>query len=87
MLYRRVEIQDGESVEPVQFVGVYALNWGGERGPPTVAFVEDEEASDKLDAYDTLIRLAHRLAVALTYHDSDVSVETMELLAELDSLV
>lgn len=61
MLYHRVEIVDGESVEPVQFVGVYALNWGREQ-EPTVAFVEDEEATDRLDMLE---KLARRLVFAL----------------------
>jgi len=37
-LYRRVDLVNGETDEPVQFVGVYVTRWG-ER-VPTVAFVQ-----------------------------------------------
>lgn len=41
-LYRRIEIKEGNSTEPVQYVGVYALNWQKEWGEPEAAFVEEE---------------------------------------------
>lgn len=41
-LYKAVEIKDGNSTEPVQYVGVYALNWQKEWGEPEIAFVEAE---------------------------------------------
>ena len=42
-LYRRVELNaNGETDEPVQFVGVYVTQWG-RASEPTVAFVEWQE--------------------------------------------
>lgn len=41
-LYRRVEIIDGETAEPVQFVGCYVTRWGVAI-EPTVAFVRYED--------------------------------------------
>lgn len=43
MNYKRVEIKDGNSTEPVQYVGVYALKWQKEWGEPEVGFVEIDE--------------------------------------------
>jgi hypothetical protein len=37
-LYRRVDLVDGATDEPVQFVGVYVTRWG--ESEPTVAFVQ-----------------------------------------------
>jgi hypothetical protein len=37
-LYRRVDLVDGATDEPVQFVGVYVMRWGERE--PTVAFVQ-----------------------------------------------
>jgi hypothetical protein len=43
-LFRAVEIVDGESVEPAQFVGVYVLHWPSDLlGAPTIGFVEVED--------------------------------------------
>lgn len=57
-MYRRVEIIDGESVEPVQFVGTYVLRWP--KGlEPQAAFVEADGVEAKLEA-------AEALATALT---------------------
>jgi len=39
-LYKRVEIQDGESAESVSFVGVHPLRWRSEWGEPQAAFAE-----------------------------------------------
>ena len=44
MYYRRVEIVDGETTEPAQFVGVHPLVWHRAcGGDPTAAFVESDE--------------------------------------------
>ena len=40
MLYKRIEIVDGESIEPVSFVGVHPVNWPGWVGEPAVGFAE-----------------------------------------------
>jgi hypothetical protein len=40
--YKAVEIKDGNSTEPVQYVGVYALNWQREWGEPEWGFVEHD---------------------------------------------
>lgn len=42
MKYKAVQIKDGDSTEPVQYVGVYVLNWQKEWGIPEIGFVEDE---------------------------------------------
>jgi len=43
MYYRAVEIKDGESAEPVSFVGVHPIAWHDiASGPPAVGFVEDD---------------------------------------------
>ena len=42
-LYRRVDLVNGETNEPVQFVGVYVLRWG--ESEPTVAFVQWSDGS------------------------------------------
>lgn len=47
-LYRRVEVVDGETAEPVQFVGNYVLRYGKER-EPTVAFVEWRDDTEPTD--------------------------------------
>ena len=41
-LYKAVEIKDGNSTEPVQYVGVYALNWQREWGEPEWGFIEHD---------------------------------------------
>lgn len=41
--YRLIRINDnGNTTEPVQYVGVYVLNWKKEWGIPEVAFVEND---------------------------------------------
>lgn len=42
MKYKIVEIKNGNSTEPVQYVGVYVLNWQKEWGEPEYGFVEEE---------------------------------------------
>ncbi len=45
-MYKRVEIKEGNSTEPIQYVGVYVLKWkdtNPEVDPPEVGFVEVEE--------------------------------------------
>ena len=44
MKYKAIEIKEGNSTEPVQYVGVYTLNWLKEWGIPEVGFVEIEES-------------------------------------------
>jgi len=44
-LYEAIEIKDGNSTEPVQYVGVYALNWKPEWGEPEMGFVEYAQQS------------------------------------------
>jgi len=55
-LYKAVEIKDGESTEPVQYVGVYCLHWMKEWGPPFMGFVEvdtpEEPVSNIVDNSD-----------------------------------
>lgn len=47
-LYRMVRpLRNGE---PVQYLGVYALRWRPEWGPPQVGFVEAKEEDDHADA-------------------------------------
>jgi hypothetical protein len=41
--YKRVEIINDVSTKPVQFVGIYVLNWQKEFGVPEVGFVEVDE--------------------------------------------
>jgi hypothetical protein len=43
MKYKMVDLKDGE---PIQYLGVYLLQWKSEWGDPTFGLVEDEE-SDK----------------------------------------
>lgn len=57
--YRRVEIVDGETKEPVNFVGFYPILWmEGDRAviQPTTAFVETDIVDDLLDAYKAIVR-------------------------------
>jgi len=54
VLYKRVEVIDGETPEPVQFIGVYTLRWPKDL-EAEVAFVEDEDATDRLAAYDAAL--------------------------------
>ena len=53
-LYRRVEVVDGESTEPVHFVGIRVIHWleGDCNIMPTAGFVEIETdiITDLLDA-------------------------------------
>ena len=52
-IYKRVEIVDGETKEPVQFVALHPFAWP-EDYIPTAAFVEDEDATARLTAADAL---------------------------------
>ncbi len=53
-MYRHVEMVEGNTVEPVSFVGIHPLRW--DKGyPPDVGFVEAEEAE--------LLRATHALCV------------------------
>ena len=52
-IYKRVEIVDGETKEPVQFVALHPFAWP-EDYTPTAAFVEDEDATARLTAADAL---------------------------------
>ena len=45
-LYRRVEITNGTTDEPVQFVAIYVLKWRPEWGEPDFALVEAEDPAD-----------------------------------------
>lgn len=47
MLYRQVELKEGELV---QFVGVYVTRWQREWGEPTVGFVQVDEAEEATQA-------------------------------------
>ena len=47
MHYRRVEIVDGETADPVHFVGIHPMMWPGYINP-TAAFVESDEAEKLL---------------------------------------
>ena len=47
MYYRRVEIVDGETAEPVHFVGIYPMDWPSYIAP-TAAFVESDEVGKLL---------------------------------------
>jgi hypothetical protein len=51
--YRRVEIVDGETEEPVNFVGVYTLHWP-EGYTPEAAFVEEDSIDAKMKAAKVL---------------------------------
>ena len=42
-MYKYVSIKDGESVEPVNFVGVHPFNWPANIGPPDAGFAEIDE--------------------------------------------
>lgn len=41
-LYKAVEINDEGSTEPVNYVGVYTLNWQKEWGKPEIGFTKYE---------------------------------------------
>ena len=56
-IYKRVEIVDGETKEPVQFVALHPFAWP-EDYTPTAAFVEDEDATARLTAADALAKAA-----------------------------
>ena len=56
-IYKRVEIVDGETKEPVQFVALHPFAWP-EDYTPTAAFVEDEDATARLTAADALATTA-----------------------------
>ena len=62
-LYRRVEIVDGETTEPVHYVGVHPITWmNADRKmiEPIVAFVESDEAEKLLRKIrDALIPVPH----------------------------
>ena len=50
-LYRKVEVKDGMTEVPVQYVGTYVMNWERQIGPdcyPTVAFVEDSDEGNEV---------------------------------------
>ena len=55
-IYKRVEIVDGETKEPVQFVALHPFAWP-EDYTPTAAFVEDEDATARLTAADALAKM------------------------------
>lgn len=59
-LYRRVNIVNGETAEPVHFVGIHPVAWG-ESPQPTVGFVEYTGPDPE--------RLAEALII-LAYHPS-----------------
>lgn len=50
MLYKRVEIKNGETTEPVSFVGVHPIAWPRYVGEPEVAFAEVDEDPEALRA-------------------------------------
>jgi len=49
MNYRSVTIEEGKATEPIQYVGVYTLNWKREWGPPERGFVELESYESESD--------------------------------------
>jgi hypothetical protein len=73
-VYRRIEIVNGESAEPVAWVAVHPVNWPGHIGEPDAAFIEDEAAERRLAA-------AERLAEA-----TDSLLGTLQNLADIPSL-
>jgi len=66
-LYRRIEIKEGNSTEPVQYVGVYTLNWQREWGEPEVAFTEEEPPSQEQVTVDEINELIQPHAITLEH--------------------
>lgn len=62
MLYKRVEIKNGETTEPVSFVGVHPIAWPRYVGEPEVAFAEVDEDTEALRAAGD--ELAEKASVA-----------------------
>jgi hypothetical protein len=60
-IYRRVEIVNGESAEPVAWVAVHPVNWPGWVGAPDAGFVEDEATERRLAAAEWLAVEADRM--------------------------
>ena len=77
MYYRRVKIVDGETAEPVHFVGIFPANWPGYIAP-TAAFVESDEV-------EKLLRKI-RGSLALTPHAWD-TYHFDALIDEIDALL
>jgi hypothetical protein len=62
MLYRGVEIVDGETEEPVNYVGIHPIRWPTAEGrQPTVAFVAIDD-DDVFSAGDELAAAVEDLA-------------------------
>lgn len=53
MYYREVEIKDGKTVEPIQFVAIHPVRWPTYL-KPTAAFVEADGIEEKLTAAEAL---------------------------------
>jgi hypothetical protein len=69
-VYRRIEIVNGESAEPVAWVGVHPVNWPGWVGAPDAGFVEDEATERRLAAAEWLAAsVIDLLHVAAEYDD------------------
>lgn len=54
MLYQMVELEEGVDV---QYLGVYALKWKREWGPPSVGFVEPDQHERLLQEHTALQEL------------------------------
>jgi len=73
MLYKRVELKEGNEV---QYLGVYVLRWQREWGEPSVGFVE---TTSKL--WDAVTKGGE-----LTHSDLLDSIKNLRLLGGLDTL-
>ena len=63
-LFKAVEIKDGESLEPVQYVGVYTLRWG-KVDVPTIGFTpleDDDPVITAVNAHEELLAALEAIA-------------------------
>ena len=87
-LYKAVEIKDGNSVEDVQYVGVYALKWNEMSSyPPEIGFVEiDDEpppseiTEGEVEVIDILTRLVNLKAHKDKYGKDKIYIKEQPIL-------